>query len=266
MIRLIAAAVVLVIACATFSRAAGAAENVCVTCHEALPGSLSEPVRLWKKSIHAASGIFCNDCHGGDPVDAAAAMTRERGFIGIPTEKAIPELCGRCHPGVRKDFSASRHGKALGHGGPTCVTCHGNHDVTPASLDIINKERCSTCHDYGRALAIREAMTTTEGTIVAIEEELASVKKTGMETEKLDQKVFAARNRFHTLFHEVNIQRVRNESESVRKELAAVKADLAEIQRTLLRRKFTGAAVVAFFLLSALLLILLRKSYDRPQS
>jgi len=236
--------------------------NVCVTCHEGLPGDLSEPVPLWKKSIHAASGIFCNDCHGGDASDTAAAMTKERGFIGVPSEKAIPEICGRCHPGVKKDFAESRHGKALGRGGPTCVTCHGNHGVVRASLDIITEERCSKCHDYRRAETIKAAMKNTEEMIVAVETELSAMKRTGMETGKLEQNVFAARNRFHTLFHDVDVRRVREESGSVRKELDAVEKDLAKLRRTLLLRKEAGGVVVSFFLVSAGLLTLLRKSYD----
>ena len=82
----------------------GAAENVmaqeeivCIRCHGALPGRLGEPVKLWRGSIHAANGIACNDCHGGDPKDAANAMSPARGFLGAPKETAIPAFCGRRH-------------------------------------------------------------------------------------------------------------------------------------------------------------------------
>ena len=51
-----------------------AQENVCVKCHGSLPGKYGEPVTLWKTSIHAENGVYCNECHGGDPKDLANAM------------------------------------------------------------------------------------------------------------------------------------------------------------------------------------------------
>ena len=120
------------------AQAAEANEIVCIQCHSTLPGALGEPVKMWRGSVHEENGIACNMCHGGDPKDAANAMSKDRGFLGAPKETDIPAFCGRCHIGVLKDYLASPHGRALGKGGPTCVTCHGNHAVKRASLDIIN--------------------------------------------------------------------------------------------------------------------------------
>src|SRR5512143_2111969 len=104
-------------------------ESVCIKCHSGLQGRLGAPPRDWKGSVHAANGISCNNCHGGDPTDMAMAMSPARGFLGKPTEMAIPGFCGRCHVGVKEDYLASAHGRALGKGGPQCVTCHSNHAV-----------------------------------------------------------------------------------------------------------------------------------------
>ena len=98
-----------------------AEDIVCITCHSALPGKYSEPVKLWQGSIHAENGIACNACHGGDPKDAANAMKKERGFLGAPKYNDVPAFCGRCHVGVLKDYLASGHGRALATGGPNCV-------------------------------------------------------------------------------------------------------------------------------------------------
>ena len=38
------------------------AEPVCIQCHSKMPEKYSQPVTLWRGSIHAENGIFCNGC------------------------------------------------------------------------------------------------------------------------------------------------------------------------------------------------------------
>ena len=89
----------------------------------------------------------------------------ESGFLGAPAAEKIPEFCGRCHPGVLADYRGSAHGAALGAGGPQCVTCHGNHAVRKATLELINRRDCGRCHSYDRAEEIRAAMEATDSGI-----------------------------------------------------------------------------------------------------
>jgi hypothetical protein len=250
-----------------FCRAFGAPapappENVCIQCHAQLPDRLGEPVRLWKGSIHAENGIVCNGCHGGDPANAADAMNRARGFLGAPKPTEIPAFCGRCHVGVLKDYLASAHGRRLGTGGPTCVTCHGNHLVKKASLDIINEKTCTQCHSFERARIIKAAMQGTETRIVAIAGHIESFKEQGIDTERLEKGIFSIRNRFHTLFHEVNVAKVQQESVQIGAELGKQEKELAAVENTRRNRKIAGAVVVAALLVVAGLLHLLKKSYD----
>ena len=237
-------------------------ENVCIRCHGAQPGRLGEPVKLWRESIHAANNVACNGCHGGDPQDAVNAMSPARGFLGAPEETAIPAFCGRCHVGVAKDYLSSAHGRALGKGGPTCVTCHGNHLVVKATLDIINEKRCSACHDYERARTIKEAMQQTEGLIVSIGGRIDSYKWEGVDTDRLEKGLFSVRNRFHTLFHNVDVGMVKRESARINTELNSIAGSLDKIDEQRKKRKLAGAAVVGGALLAALVFYLLRKSYD----
>jgi Cytochrome c3 len=238
------------------------AEPVCIECHAKMPEKYSRPVTLWRGSIHAENGIFCNGCHGGDPKDAANAMSPARGFLGAPKEPAIPAFCGRCHVGVMKDYLASAHGRMLGKGGPTCVTCHGNHQVIKASLDLINEKSCSRCHSFERARLIRAAMQETEKTIVAIDGRINGFKKIGTDTEKLEKDLFAVRNHFHTLFHNVNVELVKNESARIQGDLKKIEVVLATLDDSHQKRKLAGAIAVPFMLLIALALHLLRKTYD----
>jgi hypothetical protein len=238
------------------------AQIVCIQCHGAQSGRLGEPVKLWQGSIHAANGIACNDCHGGDPNDAANAMNPARGFLGAPKEKDIPAFCGRCHVGVEKDYMKSAHGRALGKGGPTCVTCHSNHLVVKASLDIINEKRCSQCHSYERARIIKAAMQQTEGRILAIGARIELYKGEGIDTDKMEKGLFSIRNSFHALFHNVDVEMVNRESARFNTDLNSIDDTLKRIAEKRGKRKLAGAVVVGAALLAALIFYLLRKSYD----
>ncbi len=240
---------------------AAAQEVVCITCHGAMPGKYGEPVPLWKTSIHAENGVYCHECHGGDPKDAANAMKPERGFKGIPKETAIPETCGRCHVGVLKDYLGSPHGKRLGSGGPTCVTCHGNHAVKKASLELINEKSCTRCHPYERARLMKQAMQETEGEITVLDARIQGLKSHGKPTEEMEQGLFDARNRFHTLFHDVAVERLKSESSAIRKELQLIAAAIDALDQAEQKRKMAGVVAVGGVLLAALLFRLLAKSY-----
>ncbi len=242
--------------------AAGGTQIVCITCHGTLTGKFGEPVKLWQGSVHAENGIACNGCHGGDPADAANAMSPARGFLGAPKETAIPAFCGRCHVGVEKEYRASAHGRALGRGGPTCVTCHGNHRVVKASLELINEKSCSRCHGFERARLIREAMAETEGQMAAIDGRIALFRGRGVDTDRLEKGLFALRNSYRALFHNVDVELVRKESTRIQGELKVLERVLQGVDETERKRKLAGVAAVAGALLAALLFHLLKKSYD----
>jgi len=238
------------------------AEIVCIQCHGAQTGRLGEPVALWRRSIHAANGIACNDCHGGDPNDPVNAMSPARGFLGAPKEKAIPAFCGRCHVGVAKDYMRSAHGRALGKGGPTCVTCHSNHLVLKASLEIINEKTCGRCHGYDQARVIKDAMGRTEARIISIGADIDKYKGEGVDIDKLEKGLFSVRNRFHTLFHDIDASVVNEEEARINGDLDVIYASLSKIDEEHGKRKIAGAVVVGGALLAGIILYLLRRSYD----
>ena len=237
-------------------------EIVCIRCHSKLPEKYSQPVKLWRGSIHAENGIACNACHGGDPKDMDNAMSPTRGFLGAPKEKDIPAFCGRCHIGVMKDYLTSAHGKALGRGGPTCVTCHGNHQVVKATLGLINEKKCSSCHSFERARTIKNAMQDTEGLIVVIDARISEFKGQGFDTDLLGNNLFSLRNRFHTLFHNVDTEKVKQESGWINTELKKIDRVLQRLDDVRQKRKIAGALAVAGALLAGLLFHLLRKTFD----
>lgn len=243
-----------------------AAESSCVQCHRPQPGPMGEPVAQWEGSVHQRNGINCSSCHGGDPtLMSMEAMSPEKGFRGVPTEDEIPAFCGNCHVGVKDDYLQSAHGQALGVGGPTCVTCHGNHAVELASLAIINRDLCTQCHEYGRADEIRVAMASVDEKITALQKETERLHKRGFTTEEIKNRIFSVRNQFHQLFHTVNVEKVRNQTDAFLDKLAAIDNRVAAIQQELRQRKIIGGGVVALLGVICILLAVLRRTYKEEE-
>ncbi|WP_035058021.1 cytochrome c [Desulfuromonas sp. TF] len=243
-----------------------AQETVCIECHKAQPGRLGEPVEAWRSSIHAANGVSCHGCHGGDPTDFAMAMSPERGFVGVPAKEEIPDFCGRCHVGVQEDYLNSAHGQALDAGGPQCVTCHGNHAVQKATQELINQQDCTRCHEYGRAEEIKTAVTETDRMITSLGDDLNSLHRLGIATKEMEDRLFSLRNQFHRVFHTVEVEKVRQVTGGIQQELTQVRSTVDEIGETLQQRKFYGGIAVLLLLAISIVASLLRKTYHEEEN
>ncbi|MGW8312925.1 MAG: cytochrome c3 family protein [Desulfuromonadales bacterium] len=237
-------------------------DTVCIQCHSGQEGHLAAPVADWRTSIHAANGISCNDCHGGDPTDFAMAMSPERGFIGAPEYTEVPDFCGRCHVGVAKEYKAGAHGKAINNGGAQCVVCHGNHAIQRASLDLINEESCTRCHTYERAALIKMSLVETDTIIKKVENNLNRLYRLGFNVEDMKGEVFNQRNRFHRIFHGVDVERVRQETAGVQGQLDKILKQINAIDTTIGERKLWGSIVLGLFILVGITFLLLRKAYE----
>lgn len=144
-------------------------ENTCIACHLELGGEHADITADWSESVHAARGVGCVSCHGGDPTqaDAAASMSLEAGYLGPLPKDRIPGLCGSCHTRVDlmrpynlstdqlDQYWQSQHGQALLDGDEnvaTCFDCHDGHRVLkvsdPASEVYPRNEpvMCARCH------------------------------------------------------------------------------------------------------------------------
>lgn len=258
---LVALSMVFATLLADVSVGAAADESVCIQCHGGLDGHLAEPIDDWSKSIHARNGVSCHDCHGGDPSDFAMAMSPERGFLGVPDYEAVPEFCGRCHIGVEKDYRSSAHGQALAEGGAQCVICHGNHAVEEAQIGLINEESCTRCHDYGRAAEIKLALKDTDARIMTLEGELERIHKLGFATEKFEGSLFDLRNGFRSIFHSVEVERVRQETGNIGAELGKMEDRVKEYDAEIGKRTLWGSVVMALFILLGAVFWVMRKTY-----
>ncbi len=179
--------------------ASGRAEpgpSACVACHAFLGGELGRPVVEWDGSVHRQNGITCDLCHGGDAsVDVgdvkslggqdfadrmSRAMSKDRGFIGKPSGKALFAMCGRCHRQSVDRYAKSIMGKAYLDlkGGPSCVTCHHAHRNTMPEVPGV----CESCHKDTAGFDQIDPMDVTESTVNAlsgIRIKIAQEKTTG---------------------------------------------------------------------------------------
>lgn len=163
------------------------ARTSCVLCHGD-PDMFEEGeltiVADFAKSAHAAAGLSCHDCHGGNPDprladDLEIAMDPDyepAPYVGAPEHDALPSFCGRCHsdpsyirrfrPDARIDqeeqYWTSHHGVALAAGDTnvaTCTDCHGSHDIlaigNPESRVYPTRvgETCGRCHSSTERMA-----------------------------------------------------------------------------------------------------------------
>ena len=151
-----------------FSTIHAQTEDQCIKCHSDLDDTHA---KLFKTDVHFFKGITCAGCHGGDPTsdDMDVAMSKENGFIGVPSRVNRFEVCINCHADANKmkgygsniptdqyeNLKISIHFQpTFNDQGPIadCVTCHSVHDIknvdNPASKVYPTKiiELCGSCH------------------------------------------------------------------------------------------------------------------------
>jgi hypothetical protein len=238
-------------------------DNVCVSCHvsEQIKAEYRQIPNEWRKSWHYENGVSCNDCHGGDPEDELMAMSPERGFVGVPSERDIPEFCGKCHIGILENYLESGHGISLKEKGfgPTCVTCHGSHDIQKASIEIINETRCTMCHGYERARIMKAALLVTENRLSETEKALQELAQRGVYTEKYQKTLFRVQAEFRTLFHSVDVDLVKQRTDKFTESISELDKTLAAAFKELdYRRTYSSFLMVVFLGLGTAIALIYR--------
>jgi formate dehydrogenase gamma subunit len=138
------------------------ASMACVDCHTGLSirdlphAKTIEPVRCqtchaiagFEKSVHGMTG-GCQTCHGSHEIRSIDDPKSSTNRIHVSG------TCARCHQEEQKKFLTSAHSTALASGSkaaPSCVDCHGAHDISPveSSESPLFRTReagvCLKCH------------------------------------------------------------------------------------------------------------------------
>jgi len=121
----------------------------CLTCHN------DEQFSRFSQSVHGAvrkdgrAIATCSDCHSTHGIQKVTEKE------SADRKTFAEKMCSRCHGDVAAKFMQSDHGKALAasvKGAPTCIDCHGEHEVAPPLSDRAQTSRkreaamCLSCH------------------------------------------------------------------------------------------------------------------------
>ena len=121
----------------------------CVTCHN------DEQFVNFSKSVHGMirgpgkTPLACADCHTEHTIRNLSAESPEA------REQFVLETCAKCHADENARFMASDHGAAVAarvKGAPTCIDCHGEHNVMSPKEKTAQTNRkniaamCLKCH------------------------------------------------------------------------------------------------------------------------
>jgi hypothetical protein len=147
----------------------------------------------WKQSAHGRamlekgdlSAATCNDCHGN------------HGALP-PGVNSVANACGACHGKVANLFAETqmKH-KFEASGLPGCVTCHGTHNISQPSdemLGITDGTVCSRCHNpgnpqYGATLAGADAARKMRSGLDQLKHEIGLAENNIREAERLGMQV-----------------------------------------------------------------------------
>lgn len=241
--------------------------SACIQCHtsENMGPEMHNIVRQWKDSWHAKNNISCHDCHGGAPEDASMSMMHQRGFIGSPKSSEIPEFCGTCHIAILDNYLKSGHGKMFCDSaeGPSCVNCHGSHDIERASMEIINEQLCSECHTYDRAKEMKQALFIVEDKLSGVEKNLDRLKILGFNMEDQEKSFFRTHAEFRALFHSIDVDAVREKSSDYKKQLEVIESSIEGSFNKLAFRGNFSAFLFLLFLALGIVVFLLSKSQEQ---
>jgi len=103
---------------------------MCLKCHT------NKNIKDFTTSTHAKKNIGCEGCHksGHD--------------VRKISKGEVSQVCGTCHSTHQTDFNNSIHQTVMKNGNknaPTCIDCHGSHNIISSKLSIESKS-CLKCH------------------------------------------------------------------------------------------------------------------------
>jgi predicted CXXCH cytochrome family protein len=103
---------------------------MCLQCHS------NKNVKDYTSSTHAKKNVGCEGCH------------KSGHEVRIISKGEVSSVCGTCHGTHQTDFNNSIHQTVMKNGNknaPTCIDCHGSHNLISSKLSIESKS-CLKCH------------------------------------------------------------------------------------------------------------------------
>ena len=146
--------------------------TTCATCHPAKFNETMDGVHLHALGQGISEAAVCTDCHTAHSVQR---LTDQRTGRSLPEARNyITEMCQQCHSNIYDEFVDSVHGRSLLIDGnldsPTCVDCHGVHEMEGPSTSpfrLFSPQTCATCHADEDMMARNNISTAVFDTYVA---------------------------------------------------------------------------------------------------
>ncbi len=224
-------------------------DNSCIQCHSKLDDPrLVQPFQQWRESVHAEVGNTCDGCHGGNPQDATMeSMSATNKFLSAPKKGEIVAFCGKCHQELAQNFENGFHG-AMGE--PTCIDCHGAHTIHRISIDIIQPEKCTSCHEYDSPQRLKNILQDLHDSFQSAQTELDQIKGFPLKTLKSNLKnVWNQLRHVRMVAHTFDLDQIEEEALTVKGLLAETEKEIYKLTETSQNRKIWGTLAVGLFLL-----------------
>lgn len=142
----------------------------CQQCHEDQFQKQIDGVHMKVIAAGNKNAAVCSDCHNPH---VQKKITDEDGKLTLEGRVGIPGTCARCHGEIQERYRASVHGAALvdgNHDVPTCIDCHGVHDIPDprtAEFRLASPRLCADCHTDAQKMAKYGLSTRVLRTYVA---------------------------------------------------------------------------------------------------
>lgn len=237
------------------SQESAAASNGCVTCHAGLEDKdMSEPVALWRRSVHNPAGIYCQDCHGGVPTTMVEDEAHDpaKGYIGEPAPENVPELCGTCHQMQLDNYLPSPHG-IEGAFWPNCVDCHSNHEVLHPRVEAISiPDKCEDCHENETLDRFIAETNRVLGPIDGFRAAVAELEPTGVATDLITAQIDLAKNAYsQRISHVFLFETTSPQADSLVKAIEKIHKDIQTAKTEVNTRRRFGHVVAIFLVVMA---------------
>lgn len=123
----------------------------CQKCHNEQYQKVLDSVHQTALAAGNTNAAVCTDCH--NPHTQSRLTDKQTGELLLAARIGIPQTCAKCHNSIYEMYSKSVHGSALNQAGnedvPTCIDCHGVHNISdPTSNTFRNStpSLCASCH------------------------------------------------------------------------------------------------------------------------
>ena len=124
---------------------------ICQNCHNEQYQKVLDSVHQTALAAGNTNAAVCTDCH--NPHTQSRLTDKQTGELLLSARIGIPQTCAKCHNSIYETYSKSVHGSALVQAGnedvPTCIDCHGVHNISdPTSNTFRNStpSLCAKCH------------------------------------------------------------------------------------------------------------------------